>query len=67
MRDLSGARTNLTGYVIEAVNDFIIEPELKLPLENASVNSVKLYTALSQEQWLVLFLDASWPAARDYY
>ena len=50
MRDLSGARINLTGYVIEAINDFIIEPELKLPLENASVNSLKLYTA---EQWLV--------------
>ena len=48
MRDLSDARINLTGYVIEAINDFIIERELKLPLENASVNRLKVYTALSQ-------------------
>ena len=48
MRDLSDARIKLTGYVIEAINDFIIEPELKLPLEHASVNRLKLYTALSQ-------------------
>lgn len=50
MRDLSGARTKLTGHVTKAINDFIIEAELKLPLKNASVNSLKLYTALSSEQ-----------------
>lgn len=46
-RDLSRARINLTGHVIDAINVFIIESELKLPEKNASVNSSKLYTALS--------------------
>ena len=59
MRDLSRARINLTGHVIDAINVSIIESELKLPLKNASVNSSKLYTALSLKNWLVLLLDQS--------
>lgn len=49
MRDLSRARINLTGHVIDAINVLIIESELKLPLKNASVNSSELFTALSQK------------------
>lgn len=72
MRDLSRARIraiNLTGHVTEAINVSIIESELKLPPKNASVNSLKLYTALSLEHWLVLHLEdkhSTWPAAKDY-
>ena len=70
MRDLSRARINLTGHVIDVINISIIESELKLPLKNASVNSPKLYTALSLKNWLVLLSDQSGtqllPAERDY-
>jgi len=59
MRDLSQARINLTGHVIEAINISIIESELKLPLKNASVNNSKLYTALSLKNWLEILSDQS--------
>lgn len=58
-RDLSRTRVNLTGHVTEAINVFIIESALKLPLKNASVNSLKHYTALSS-YWSVLFRYSIW-------
>ena len=61
-RDLSRTRMNLTGHVIEAINVFIIESELKLLLKNASVNSLKHYTALSSEYWSVISRYPIWAA-----